>query len=52
VGYVRNEKTEKCEVPEKDKPKDPDPVPPKKCSIEGSTHSAEVNEAYIWACEK
>lgn len=24
----------------------------KKCSIEGSTHSAEVNEAYIWACEK
>ncbi len=27
-------------------------VPDKKCSIEGSTHSAEVNEAYIWACQE
>ena len=25
--------------------------PKKKCSIEWSTHSKEVNEAYIWACE-
>ena len=25
--------------------------PKKKCSIEGSKHSKEVNEAYIWACE-
>ena len=48
----------KCWNPPKPEP-DPTPNPlpspvveDKKCSIEGSTHSAEVNEAYIWACEK
>lgn len=30
---------------------DPEPIV-KNCSIEGSTHSQEVNEAYVWACQK
>jgi len=29
----------------------PEPII-KNCSIEGSTHSQEVNEAYVWACQK
>lgn len=44
-------------VPKPEKKPTPTPTPTpiissKKCSIEGSKHSAEVNEAYIWACER
>ena len=48
------EKTgEKQPEPKPEPTPKPTPIPPsKKCSIAGSTHSAEVNEAYIWACER
>lgn len=41
--------------PEPERKPNPDPlplIPNKKCSIEWSEHSAEVNEAYVWACER
>lgn len=64
--YSWNRCDGKCwKKPEPEPDPDPDPtpwptpwptpnpvIPDKKCLIEWSKHSAEVNEAYIWACQR